>query len=155
MASQPAFIGLRQLAVLALILVVNGAIISAVLFASSKGTTVSGTYGTEGRAYQVTFQQVRACERYNFLPWGVTMNGLTEVQPSNQSLPLPNDYVIMNVPDQNLTRITFSVTPGIYNYTVVTGPTLPGPELFPRSGTVQVTDSDVVVYLDVVVTITC
>jgi len=114
----------------------------------------SNTTGT--RVYKVTFQQVADCGTYNYMPWEVTLNGVTEVQPSNQSLPLPSDtFSAALVTDQNLTRIVFSVPPGVYSYLVNGGADNFGGGLFPARGTVDVNSSDVTVDLDVYLSITC
>ena len=121
-------------------------------------TTVTSTptNSTGVRAYAVTFQQVRECGQYNIIPWAVTLDGLTQVQPSNQTLPLPTNYFSTIVPNQNLTRITFSVSPGTYSYTVSGGtPNGLGGELYPGSGTIHVNGSDVLVNVEVYLSITC
>jgi hypothetical protein len=121
-------------------------------------TTVTSTptNSTGVRAYAVTFQQVRECGQYNIMPWAVTLNGLTQVQPSNQTLPLPTNYFSTIVSNQNLTRITFSVPSGTYSYTVTGGtPNGPGGELYPGSGTIHVNGSDVLVNVGVYLSITC
>lgn len=114
----------------------------------------SNTTGT--RVYKVTFQQVADCGTHNYMPWEVTLNGVTEVQPSNQSLPLPSDtFSAALVTDQNLTRIVFSVPPGVYSYLVNGGADNFGGGLFPARGIVDVNGSDVTVDLDVYLSITC
>lgn len=114
--------------------------------ASSNGT----------RVFQATFQQVRYCGQYNILPWAVTLNGFTEVQPSNQSFPLPTNTFSTFVPDQNLTRITFSLPDGTYNYAVWGGtPHGPGGQLYPEGGTVEINGSNVLVNLAVYLSYTC
>ena len=109
-------------------------------------STVTGTpvSTTGARVYAVTFQQVRYCGQYNIMPWAVTIDGLTAVQPSNQTLPLPTNYFSTRVSDQNLTRITLFVPPGTYDYTLSGGAEMGG-GFYPTSGTVVISGSDVVV----------
>ncbi len=120
----------------------------------SRTTTSANSTGV--RAYDVTFQQVRYCGQFNIVPWSVTLNGLTEVEPSNQSLPLPTNTFSTIVSNQNLTRIIFSVPPGTYNYTVSGGtPNGLGGELYPRQGTIMVNELDIIVNVGVYLSITC
>ena len=118
--------------------------------------TQTATQSTGVGVYKLTFRQVRYCGQFNIMPWAVTLNslGLTEVQPSNQSLPLPANAFSTVVPDQNLTRITFLVPSGTYSYTV-SGGTPPAGELYPGSGTVEVRESDVFVNVEVWLSFTC
>ena len=118
--------------------------------------TAASANSTGVRVYDVTFQQVRYCGQFNIIPWAVTLNGLTEVEPSNQSLPLPTDTFSTIVPNQNLTRIIFSVPPGTYNYTVSGGtPNGFGGELYPRQGTIIVNELDLIVNVQISLSITC
>ena len=78
--------------------------------------TSANSTGT--RVFQVTFQQVRYRCQYNIVPWAVMFNGLAEVQPFNQSLPLPTNTFSTLVPNKNLTRMTFSVPDGTCDYVV-------------------------------------
>jgi len=114
------------------------------------------SYNTGVRVYELTFRQVRYCGQFNIIPWAVTLNGLglTEVEPSNQSLPLPTNTFSTIVPNQNLTRITFLVPSGTYSYTVSGGADFGG-ELYPGSGTVQVRESSVFVNVEVWLSFTC
>src|ERR1039458_1183849 len=86
--------------------------LTTLFISSSQVATNPSTNTTTGRVYEVTFQQVRYCGKYNILPWTVTLNGQTEVQPSNQTLPLPTNTFSTIVPNQNLTRMTLSVPSG-------------------------------------------
>ncbi len=106
-----------------------------------------------GALYAVTFKQLRYCGEYNILPWAVKINGLTQVQPSNQTLPLPTDHFSTIVPDQSLAQMTFYLPSGIYNYTVSGGGGFN--EIYPGSGTFQVGGSDIVVNLEVFLSFTC
>jgi len=126
-------------------------------FNTSANAIVSTTAGNTGsRVYEVAFQQISYCGRFNIIPWAVTLNGLTEVEPSNQSLPLPTNTFSTIVPDQNLTRITFSVPAGTYSYAVSGGtPNGPGGELYPGSGTVEVSGTDTIVNVQVSLGFTC
>jgi hypothetical protein len=106
-----------------------------------------------GALYAVTFKQLRYCGEYNILPWAVKINGLTQVQPSNQTLPLPTDHFSTIVPDQSLAQMTFYLPSGIYNYTVSGGGGFN--EIYPGSGTFQVGGSDIIVNLEVFLSFTC
>jgi len=119
-------------------------------------TTVTSTNNIGVRVYELTFRQVRYCGQFNIMPWAVTLNGLglTEVEPSNQSLPLPTNTFSTIVLNQNLTRIAFLVPSGTYSYTV-SGGAPPGGELYPGSGTVEVKESDVFVNVGVSLSFTC
>jgi hypothetical protein len=128
------------------------------LVSSTNIATGTATNNTRVRVYGVTFQQVRDCGQFNIMPWAVTFNGLTEVEPSNQSIPLPTNSFSTIVPNQNLTRIAFSVPSGTYNYTVIGG-AVGGGELYTgsgmTSGTIHVNGSDVLVSVGVWLSITC
>lgn len=122
----------------------------------TRTSTQIATNNTGAGVYELTFRQVRYCGRFNIIPWAVTLNGLglTEVEPSNQSLPLPIGTFSTIVPNQNLTRIAFLVPSGTYSYTVSGGaPPLGG--LYPGSGTVEVKGSDVFVDVGVALSFTC
>jgi hypothetical protein len=126
------------------------------------GQTVEVNFSVDLRdatqLYQVTFQQVRYCGQYNILPWAVRINGLTQVQPSNQSLPLPTNYFSTIVPDQNLTHMTFYLPSGTYDYTLIGGAPMGG-ELYTgsglSSGTVAVNGANVSVNVEVWLSFTC
>ena len=45
-------------------------------------------------------------------PWGVSIDGLIQVQPHNQSLPLPTNTLSTIVPDKNLTQMAFYLPRG-------------------------------------------
>ncbi len=118
--------------------------------------TVTPTNSTGEVVYKVTFQQVQYCGLYNILPWAVTVGGLTQVQPSNQTLPLPTNTFSTVVPDQSLTRMTFYLPPGAYSYIVYGGSgNGPGGQLYPTSGTFQVVGSNLVLNEDVYLSFTC
>lgn len=118
-------------------------------------TVISTLASSNGaRVYAVTFQQVRDCGEYNIMPWAVTIDGLTAVQPSNQTLPLPTNYFSTRVSNQNLTRLTVFVPPGTYDYTLSGGAEMGG-GLYPTSGTVVVSGLDVVVNVEIWLSITC
>jgi hypothetical protein len=123
------------------------------LISSSQTGTTPLANTTCGPICEVTFQQVRYCGKFNILPWAVTLDGQTEVQPSNQSLPLPGNTFSTLVPNQNLTRMTFLVPLGSYNYTIEGGSGFNG--FYPTSGAVQVNGSDVLVNVGISLSITC
>jgi len=146
---------MRNGAVAALLVVVLLAGAGAGYFIGTAGqhpTTL--TLPTTERDFQVTFQQVPYCGKYNILPWAATLNGTTVVQPSNQSLPLPTNQFSTIVPDKNLTRITFSVPPGNYNSTVEGGSSFGGGLSLDTRG-VHVNGSDVLVNVAVWLGFTC
>ena len=153
--------GSRSYLIIAAAIVIASVLISASVFVAVGGaktatttfTRITTVASTGARLYAVTFQQVRYCGQYNIMPWAVTIGGLTQVQPSNQTLPLPTGYSQTVVPDQNLTRMTFSLESSVYNYTVSGGGGFV--ELYPGSGTFQVSGSDVVVNLQVFLSFTC
>ena len=118
------------------------------------GDTETPSSSSGAQVYAVTFQQVRDCGQYNIMPWAVTIDGLTAVQPSNQSLPLPTNYFSTRVSNQNLTRITLFVPPGTYDYTLSGGAEMGG-GFYPTSGTVVVSGSDVIVNVEIWLSITC
>ena len=118
------------------------------------GGTEAPSSSSGALVHAVTFQQVRDCGQYNIMPWAVTIDGLTAVQPSNQSLPLPTNYFSTRVSNQNLTRITVFVPPGTYDYTLSGGAEMGG-GLYPTSGTVVVSESDIVINVGIWLSITC
>ena len=75
-------------------------------------TLVQPATATTNRVYKVTFEQVQYCGEYNILPWGVSIDGLVQVQPRNQSLPLPTNTLSTIVPDKNLTQMAFYLPRG-------------------------------------------
>gem|GEM_PF-6345895 len=88
----------------------------------------------------------------------MTIDGITQVQPHNQSLPLPINTFSTIVPDQNLTRMTFYLPSGTYNYTLTDDRYLFN-ELYTGNGNdggvVEVNGSNVIVSVDVSLSITC
>jgi len=146
---------MRNGAVAALLVVALLAGAAAGYFIGTTGEhTTTLTLPTTERDFQVTFQQVPYCGKYNILPWASTLNGITVVQPSNQSLPLPTDQFSTIVPDKNLTRITFSVPSGNYNATVEGGAGFGG-ELSLDASEVHVNGSNVFVNVGVWLGFTC
>ncbi|MGH9919512.1 MAG: hypothetical protein ACRD6W_11695 [Nitrososphaerales archaeon] len=120
--------------------------------------TTSGNLSVaENQVYKVTFQQVQYCGEYNILPWGVTIDGLTQIQPHNQTLPLPTNTLSTIVPDQNLTEMSFYLAPGTYNYTLLGGSGFEELTVGSgyHSGSLAVSGSDVVVDVGVSLSITC
>jgi hypothetical protein len=121
-------------------------------------TLVQSSTATTDRVYKVTFEQVQYCGEYNILPWGVSIDGLVQVQPHNQSLPLPTNTLSTIVPDKNLTQMAFYLPPGTYNYTLLGGSGFE--ELYVvghggHSGSVTVNGSDAVVNVGISLSITC
>ena len=120
-------------------------------------TLVQSAIATSDRVYKVTFGQVQYCGEYNILPWGVSIDGLVQVQPHNQSLPLPTNTLSTIVHDKNLTQMAFYLPPGTYNYTLLGGSGFQ--ELYVgnggHSGTVTVNGSDAVVNVGISLSITC
>ena len=118
-------------------------------------TTITASPSSTGpQLDSVTFQQVRYCNTYNMLPWTVTIDGLTQVQPSNQSLPLPSNTFSTRASNQNLTRMTFYLTPGSYPYTLNGGAQMGG-GFYPTSGTVNVNGPNIIVNVTIWLSITC
>lgn len=152
----------RAIAAVLLVVVVVSLALNVYQYSFPKSLTVtrtstqSATYNNGARVYELTFRQVRYCGRFNIMPWAVTLNGLglTKVEPSNQSLPLPTNTFSTIVPNQNLTRITFLVPSGNYSFTVSGGAHLGG-ELYPHDGTVEVKGSDAFVDVGVYLSFTC
>jgi hypothetical protein len=120
-------------------------------------TLVQSVTATTDRVYKVTFEQVQYCGEYNILPWGVSIDGLVQVQPHNQSLPLPTNTLSTIVPDKNLTQMAFYLPPGAYNYTLLGGSGFEELDVGngAHSGTVVVNGSDVVVNVEISLSITC
>jgi hypothetical protein len=75
-------------------------------------TLVRSATATTDRVYKVTFEQVEYCGEYDILPWSVSIDGLVQVQPHNQSLPLPTNTLSTIVPDKNLTQMAFYLPRG-------------------------------------------
>ena len=89
---------------------------------------------------------------------GVSIDGRAQVQPHNESLPLPTNTLSTIVPDKNLTQMAFYLPPpGTHNYTLLGGSGFE--ELYvgngAHSGTVTVNGSDVVVNVGISLSITC
>ena len=120
-------------------------------------TRVQSATATTNQVYKVTFEQVQYCGEYNILPWGVSIEGLVQVQPRNQSLPLPTNTLSTIVPDKNLTQMAFYLPPETYSYTPLGGSGFE--ELYvdngTHSGTVTVNGSDAVVNVGISLSITC
>lgn len=93
------------------------------------------------RVYEVTFVQATSCGPPGEwgIPWAVTLDNQTEVQPSNATLPVTTHT--KNTTNQSLTMISFSVRNGTYDYDVA--PNVPGPS----PGMVTVDGSNVLVRL--------
>ena len=94
-----------------------------------------GFSSTTSEQYNVTFVQIGACPPNTFwgIPWSVTINGVTRVQPPNTTLPI-NNFTLYGTQDQSLTRITFFLSAGEYIFSVS-----PSDNFFtPTNGTVSV-----------------
>jgi hypothetical protein len=106
---------------------------------STTNTISTFTSSTTNGKYNVTFQQIGACPPHEFwgIPWSITINGVTMVQPSGTPLPLDNNVLYGT---GSPTAITFFLGAGNYNYTVN-----PSQGFFtPDSGNVTVTGNETV-----------
>ena len=107
---------------------------------SSHGSS-SQNSNSSGQLYQVTFQQVGACSpEFWGIPWSVTIDGVTEVQPPGTQLPISNS-TLYGTTNETYTSIVFSLPNGTYNYRV-------SPSNFfftPDSGSISVSGSDLTV----------
>lgn len=92
------------------------------------------------RVYEVAFVQAPACGIQGDwdVPWAVTLDNKTEIQPANATLPITTQE---NTSNQSLTMISFSVGNGTYGYEVVPK------EYGPSPGVVTVNGSNVLVRL--------
>ena len=95
------------------------------------------------RLYDVTFQQRGACSPvFWMLPWAVTLNSWTQIQPHGATIP-PQYYY--GTSDASLAEIVFSVPNGSYQWKAF--PTT-GYNSDPTSGVVKVSGSNVTVQVD-------
>jgi hypothetical protein len=135
-----------SLAAVLLVVALLSAYVGASLGSVRTVTLTQSATATTDRVYKVTFEQVQYCSEYNILPWGVSIDGLVQVQPHNQSLPLPTN-----------TQMAFYLPPGAYNYSLLGGSGFE--ELYvgngANSGTVTVNGSDVVVSVGISLSIIC
>ena len=112
----------------------------------SKSTSfVTTTNPSAGGEYRVTFNQIAACKAFPpafwGIPWAVTIDNTTEVQPPGTPLPLDNQGPVQGTYDPAFSNITFDLPDGTYSYVVS-----PTSEFFdPDSGNVTVAGSNVAV----------
>ncbi|HVP22341.1 MAG TPA: hypothetical protein VMS77_00350 [Conexivisphaerales archaeon] len=87
----------------------------------------------------VTFRQEGACSpQFWGVPWSVTIDGQTKVQPAGTKLPL-DDNLLQGTANESLATISFLLPSGTYAYEV-----RPSNMFFsPSSGTVTVGGGDV------------
>ena len=107
---------------------------------SGDGASTQGS-NSSGRLYQVSFEQVGACSpEFWGIPWSVTIDGVTEVQPPGTQVPISNS-TLYGTTNETYTSIVFSLPDGTYNYRV-------SPSNFfftPDSGSISVSGSDLTV----------
>ena len=90
---------------------------------------------------RVTFIQQGACQpAYYVAPWSVTLGNQTIVEPSNATLPIPNNQFQASTANIVYAQIVFFVPSGIYNYSMS-----PNLMVGHSSGTILVNGSDVTV----------
>lgn len=111
---------------------------------SSSTLSVTTTPSGVGE-YQVTFAQIAACKAFPpafwGIPWAVTIDNTTEVQPPGTPLPLDNQGPVQGTYYPSFSNITFTLPEGTYSYFVS-----PTSEFFtPDSGNVTVAGSNVIV----------
>ena len=94
-----------------------------------------------GKLYNVTFIQEGACSpEFWGVPWSVTVDGQTLVQPVGTELPL-NDFALRGTTNQSLSIISFLLPDGSYQYQI-----RPSAGFFtPSSGTVNVEGNNMTV----------
>jgi hypothetical protein len=102
---------------------------------ATASAVVSNTSSDSRGEHNVTFIQVGvgACP---FLgePWAVTVGNTTKVQPAGTTLPLDDGGPLFGTYDTNISTISFSLPPGIYQYQIH-----PSFNFFaPNSGTLNV-----------------
>lgn len=76
--------------------------------------------------YNVTFSQIGACNVSTFwaIPWSVTIDGVTKVQPPEDAPPASNSttgYEVYGNSYQPYAVITFFLKSGVYNYSIGNG----------------------------------
>jgi hypothetical protein len=106
-------------------------------------TILNASCSSSPNLHCVAFQQLGACNpEFWGVPWSVTVDGVTQVQPEGSSVPGPNSG-LGGTTNQNLTIIVFSLPDGAYNFSV-----RPSNGYFtPTSGTVDVNGTDVLVQI--------
>jgi hypothetical protein len=127
---------------LAIAIVVAALVIGAAIYASSYlGPTIPTSCDSSSTVHCVVFQQLGACfPTFWGVPWSVTIDNMTEVQPFGMPLPLQGS-VLFGTSNQNHSVIVFSLPDGSYQYRV-------RPDFFtPASGTVDVNGTDALVQI--------
>jgi hypothetical protein len=120
-----------------------GAISTYITATTSLSTT---SYSTSNTAlYYLVFREtpVSTCNPSYLSEWSVTLNNETKAQPSNATLPIPDNQWNAGTQYANLSEIIFSVAAGTYNYTIH-----PNSALTPNSGTVEVNDSSLTLSIE-------
>jgi hypothetical protein len=123
-----------------IIIIIAVAIIAAVSYFSI-------TYESSPR-YQVTFQQQGACSPSVYVvPWAVTLGGAlgsqVKAEPTNASLPIPDDGYGGGPEPPSIYTIVFTVHDGLYRWTVA-----PSDAFYYYTGTVTVSGANVTTTLD-------
>ena len=101
-------------------------------------SSINSQTSSASNLYNVTFAQggeftgsSHPPNCYWGIPWYVTFDGITKVQPSNTTQ--PPDNVIRSTFNQNLSRIIFFTNAGTYNYSI-----RPSGVFTPQNGTLVV-----------------
>lgn len=129
-------IGTATTAFIVVALVAIGAVGFVVLSSASTSRSTS-TSGSSRGTYEVAFQQIGACSpSFWGVPWAVTADNITKVQPASAKLPISYLY---STTDRALAEIDFLLPNGKYDYTVS-----PQQEYFtPSSGSFVVAGSNI------------
>jgi len=100
--------------------------------------TSQTSHQASGQVYALAFTQQGACSGAWGAPWSVALNGSTTVvEPSNASLPLPNNEAQASPNYQSYSVILFHVSDGVYTYVV-------SPHFY-SNGTVTMNGADTIV----------
>jgi hypothetical protein len=90
---------------------------------------------TVGQVYKVTFQQTGQCSPLVYwAPWYVTLGNMTEVEPSNATIPFTGNSDTASPLYQIYSTIVFTVPDGTYNYTLYFQAVQPGPQIVVVNG---------------------
>jgi hypothetical protein len=106
--------------------------------AGSTSSSASNSSSAVVQVYKVTFvQNGTVCRGQTgyFQPWGITVDGMTEVEPSNATLP-----IVSESGTNTMYPIVFSLPNGTYTFDA-----LPVNAFYENSGSVQVAGSDVTI----------
>jgi|GEM_PF-3434295 len=107
-------------------------------------TTTSSAQMSSIQLHKVTFNESGDCGGVYADRWAVTLGNITISQPSNTTYPFSSSGGESDTAaGASISKIVFTVPDGTYNYT-----TYAPADLFPYSGTVNVSGSDVVVQLE-------